>query len=68
MLHIHTKYDVTWVSSKLLGATGSLGEKALELKNWLLRFRWHKEELRVEVAGLEDWMEKFPPFAHHTET
>ena len=30
--------DVTWVVSKLSGAAGTLGVKALELKNWLIRF------------------------------
>ena len=27
-------YDVTWVASKLSGATGTLRVKAIELQNW----------------------------------
>ena len=56
-----TEDDVTWVTSKLFGAAGVLGAEAIELRNWLLRFRCAYEELRVVVARLEDWMANPPP-------
>ena len=34
-----TEDDVTWVVSKLSGAADALGAEAIELRNWLLRFR-----------------------------
>ena len=30
--------DVTWVASKLSGTAGLLGEEAIEIRSWLLRF------------------------------
>ena len=51
-----TEYDITWVSSKLSGATGALGAEAIELINWLLRSGCVSEELRVVVDTLADWM------------
>ena len=56
-----TEDDVTWVASKLSGATDALGAEAIELHNWLLRFRCTSEELRVVVASLADWMENSSP-------
>ena len=36
----------------------------MELRNWLLRFGYVSEELRVVVARLEDWMaNSSPPWA-----
>ena len=59
-----TEDDVTWVESKRSGAAGALGAEAIELRNWLLRFRCSLEELRVVVARLADWMaNSFPPWA-----
>ena len=51
-----TKDNITWVSSKLSGATGALVAEAFELINWLLHFGCVSEELRVVVAKLENWM------------
>ena len=51
-----TEYDITWVSSKLSGATGALGAEAIELINWLLCSGCVSEELRVVVDTLADWM------------
>ena len=56
-----TEDDVTWVASKLSGAAGALGVEAMELRNWLLRFRCASEELRVVVASLADWMANSSP-------
>ena len=53
--------DITWVVSKLSGVAGTLGVKALELKNWLLRFRCASKELWEVVADLYDWMATPPP-------
>ena len=38
-----TEDDVTWVASKLSGAAGALGAEAIELRNWLLRFKCASE-------------------------
>ena len=56
-----TEDDVTWAASKLYGTAGSMGAEAMELRNWLLRFRCASEELRVVVARLADWMANPPP-------
>ena len=59
-----TEDDVTWVASKLSGAAGALGEEAMELRNWLLRFGCASEEFRVVVTSLADWMaNSSPPWA-----
>ena len=59
-----TEDDVMWVASNLSGAAGALGVEAMELRNWLLRFRCASEELRVVVASLADWMANTsPPWA-----
>ena len=42
-----TEDDVTWVASKLSGASGALGAEAMKLHNWLLCFRCASEEFRV---------------------
>ena len=34
-----TEDDTTWVTSKFSGAAGVLGAEAIEMRNWLLRFR-----------------------------
>ena len=48
----------------LSGAAGALGAEAMELHNWLLRFRYASEEFRVVVVSLEDWMDNSsPPWA-----
>ena len=31
-------YVMTWAASKLSGATGVLGDEAIELRNYLIRF------------------------------
>ena len=62
--HDFTEDNVTWVASKLSVASGVLGAEAMELRNWLVRFRCASEELRVVVTSLEDWMaNSFPPWA-----
>ena len=60
--------DVPWVASKLSGAVGVLGAEAIDLRNWLLRFGFLSEDLRVIVSRLADWMDNFPlPWAtYHT--
>ena len=50
-----------WVASKLSGAAGALGAEAVELRNWLLRFRCLLEELRVVIARLADFMANSSP-------
>ena len=49
-----TEDDVTWVASKISSAEGALGAEAIEQRNWLLRFGFASEELRVVVARLAD--------------
>ena len=59
-----TEDDVTWVPSKLSGASGALGVEANELRNWLLCLGCASEELNVVVASLDDWMaNSSPPWA-----
>ena len=53
--------DVTWVASKLSGATGALVVEAVDMRNWLLRFGCISEEFRVVVANLSNWMAPPPP-------
>ena len=50
-----------WVASKLSGAAGALGEDVIELCNWLLRFGFASEKLRVVVARLAGWMANSSP-------
>ena len=45
-----TEDAVMWVASKLSGAVGALGAEVIELRNWLLRFGYASELLRVVVA------------------
>ena len=52
-----TEDDITWVVSKLFGTAGALRTEAIELINWLLRFRCALEELRVFVVRLAEWMD-----------
>ena len=54
-----TEDEVTWVASKLSGAAGALIAEAMELHNWLLRFRCASKELIVVVASLADWMDNY---------
>ena len=49
-----TEDNVTLVASKLSGAAGALGAKAIELRNWLLCFGCASEEFRVVVVSLAD--------------
>ena len=56
-----SKDGVTWVASKLSSAAEELGEEALKIKNWLLRFGCASEELWVEVSGLVGFLGKYPP-------
>ena len=51
-----TEDEITWVTSKLSSASGALGAEAIELRNWLLRFEFAPEELRVVFTNLADWM------------
>ena len=53
--------NVIWVASKLSGAAGALGEGAIELKNWILRFGCASKKMRFAVAGIADWLEKSYP-------
>ena len=55
------KDGVTWVASKLSGAAGALEEKAVELRKWLICFRYTSEELMVVLAELYDCMSNYPP-------
>ena len=41
--------NVTWVASKISGATWALGAEAIEMSNWLLCFGCASEEFRVVV-------------------
>ena len=56
-----TEDDITWVPSKLSSAAGALGAEAMELRNWLLRFGFASEELRIVVENLDDWMANSSP-------
>ena len=60
--------DVTWFTSKLYGAAGTLVAEVVELINWVFHFRCSLEELRVVVARLADWMTNpptpEPPITH----
>ena len=56
-----TEDDVTWVTSKLSGATGALGAEAIELRNWILHFGCASEELRFVVSRLADWKSNSSP-------
>ena len=59
-----TEDGATWLASKLSGTEGALGAEAIELRNYLFRFRCSLEELRVVVARLADWMaNSSPPWA-----
>ena len=59
-----TEDDVMWVASKLSGAARAIGAEAIELRNWLLRFRCASKELRVVVSSLADLMSNsHPPWA-----
>ena len=49
------------MASNLSGDAGALGAEAIELRNWLLRFACEKEEFRVVVANLADWMANTSP-------
>ena len=63
-----SEYDITWVASKISGTSGALGAKAIDLINFLLRFRCATEEFRVVVSDLYDWMEKSsPPWADYCD-
>ena len=39
-----TENDVTWVASKLSGASGTMGAEAIELINWILCFGCASED------------------------
>ena len=55
-------WHVTWVASKISGAAGALGAEAIELRNWLLCFRFSLEEFRVVVADMANCMaNSYPP-------
>ena len=41
-----TEDDVTWIVSKLSGATCVLVVEGIDLRNWLILFRCMAEELR----------------------
>ena len=59
-----TEDDVMVVASNIFDAEATLGAEAIELCNWLLRFRCASEELRVFVAILADCMtNSSPPWA-----
>ena len=56
-----TEDDITWVASKISGASGALGAEAIDLRNWLLHLRCASEELRFVVARLYYWMSNSSP-------
>ena len=56
-----TEDDIMWVVSELSGAADALGAEAMELRNWLLRFRCASKEFRVIFASLADWMTNSSP-------
>ena len=56
-----TEDDVTRVSLNISGTAGALGPEAIELRNWIIRFGWALEELRVIFTKLSDWMAQYPP-------
>ena len=56
-----TEDDVTLVASNLSGAADALGAESIELINWLLRFWFTSEELRVVINGVADWMSNSSP-------
>ena len=47
-----TEDDVTWVASNISGAAGALGSETIELRNWIIRFGFALEDIRVVVAIL----------------
>ena len=49
-----TEDDVTWVASKLSGASGALVVEVIDLHNRILRFGCSSEELRVVVNRLSE--------------
>ena len=57
-----------WVASNIFGAAGALGTELVELRNWILRFRFASKELRVIISRLADWManSSYPWAANHT--
>ena len=56
--------NVTWVASKLSGATWAMGDEAIEINNWLLLFVCASEEFRFAVANVADCMANYsPPWA-----
>ena len=46
------------MAPKISGAEEVLGAEALEINNWILRFGCASEELRIEVAGISDFLGK----------
>ena len=48
--------DVTWVASKLSGATGALGGEAIQMRNYLIRFGCALEYLRAVIVNMDDWI------------
>ena len=42
-----TKDEVTWVTSKLSGASGAPGVEAIDLRNWLLCFGCALEGIKI---------------------
>eukprot|EP00957_Ditylum_brightwellii_P045845 3478240-Ditylum_brightwellii.AAC.1 len=59
-----TQGSVAHVASHMCGSGGPLGQDAVTLSNWLLRFGVASEELREEIALLADWLSNgSPPWA-----
>ena len=49
--------NITWVASKLSGASGALGEEETELRNCLLFFGCVSKEFRIIVSNMVYWMD-----------
>ena len=48
--------NITWVVSKLSGAAGELVMEAINIKQYLLRFGFASQYLRVDVSKLAKWI------------
>ena len=53
--------NITWVVSKLSGAAGELVMEAINIKQYLLRFGFASQYLRVDVSKLAKWIANSSP-------
>ena len=57
-----TGYDVTWVILNISGTARALRVEVIDLRNWIIRFGYMLEVLRVDVANiLTGWLTP-PPY------